>query len=151
MSKRIVGIVLGVILVGLAWWLRTRDRAPETPEAAVNALFDAASRGDDRAYLALLAGPLKTSLQETRSQLGAARFREELRASTAKIKGLALSPSPSAPPDRVALDAVLVFADREEHQRFVLAPQGRGWVITDISHAAAKKPAIPYGTPVFEP
>jgi hypothetical protein len=153
MSRRVLGMLLAVGLVALAFALRGRRGAtalPETPEAAVSAFFDAASRGDDSAYLALVDGALRESLAETRRQLGPARFRDSLRRSAAGIKGLALSRAADQPLDGAALDAELVFADRNERQRITLAPRRGGWLITAISTAATARPLIPYGTPVFE-
>jgi len=150
MNRRALQIVLVAVLVAAAVLLRGRDRLPETPEAAVNAFFDAAGRGDDKTYLGLVSGALRTSLEETRSQLGAEKFREQLRLSAAKIKGLAISPAGAPSPDQAALDVVLVFEDRQEHQRFTLTPAGGGWAIIAMTTATAQQPKVRYGTPVFE-
>ena len=152
MSKRLLQALLVVALVVLAFALRGRGPAapPATPEAAVSAFFDAAARGDDTAYLALAAGDLRKSLRDSRSQLGTPAFRDGLRRSAAAIKGLATTRSADQPPEGLALDVELVFADRNERQRILLAQSGSGWLLTAIGPAAATKPAIPYGTPVFE-
>jgi len=149
-KRYVLPLAVAAALVAAAIALRGRQVRPETPEAAVNALFTAAERGDDGAYLALVGGPLRASLQESRAQLGAEKFRRSLRASVAGVKTLAITAATGAPPDQAALDVEVGFADRVERQRMVLARQGGGWVIMAAGAAAAGKPAIPYGTPVFD-
>ena len=154
MSKRrrewALGAVLAAVLVVVAFALRGRDRLPDTPNAAVSAFFDAQQKGDDGAYLRLTCGPLRRSLEEARKQAGAEAFRQGLRRSSEGIKGLAVSQSGGAAGDLVELDVEIVFADRNERQKMVLARQGTGWAIAAIERAQVEKPPIPYGTPVFE-
>jgi len=125
-------------------------RGAEAPEAAVTAFFDAASRGDARAYLALTTGGVKARLDGSRSELGPDGFKAEIQRSAKGVKGLAVSRSADQPPEGVALDVELVFIDRNERQRFTLLASGSGWLIADVTPAQTTKPAIPYGTPVFE-
>ena len=158
-------VLVAVGLVALAVALRGRQpaepagaakppslfrRGPATPEAAVTAFFDAASRGDARAYLALTTGGVKARLEGSRSELGPDGFKAEIQRSAKGVKGLAVSRAPEQPPEGVALDVELVFSDRNERQRFTLLPSRGGWLIADVTPAQATKPAIPYGTPVFE-
>jgi len=158
-------LLVAIGLIALAVALRGREpaeptpvaklpslfrRGPETPEAAVTAFFDAASRGDARAYLALTTGGVRARLDGSRSELGAGGFKAEIRRSAKGVKGLAVSRSADQPPEGVALDVELVFIDRNERQRFTLLASGGGWLIADVTPAQATKPAIPYGTPVFE-
>jgi len=142
----------GVIaaLVVLALVLRRGDRLPQTPEAVAAAFFDAASRGDDALYVRLTSGPLRASLEDTRSQLGARAFRESLRRTASGMKGLAANRGSDAPPGRIILDVELVFADRIERQQMCLAPDGTGWTIESVTATNMVKPPIAYGTPVFE-
>jgi hypothetical protein len=149
-KKPLVYILVAALLVTVAIFLRGREQQrPATPEAAVNAFFEAAARGDDRAYLDLVAGPLRAALEETRSGVGPEKFRQGLKDSATGLKGLAITAGRDAPPDQVALDVELVFADRNERQRMLLVPQGAAWVIVSMSAASGQKPAIPYGTPVY--
>ena len=150
MKKWSLRIAVVVALVAAAFLLRARHRLPDTPEAAVSAFFDAAARGDDGAYLRLASGELRNSLENTKAQLGTPEFQESLRRSAAGIKGLAVTRAGGAPADFVAVDVEIVFADRIERQRMLLAPQGSGWTIASIEAAEMVKPPIPYGTPVFE-
>jgi len=158
-----VGLVAALIVAALL--LRSRDRLPGTPEEAVNALFDAASRGDDAAYLRLTTGPLLSSLESTRSQMGSRAFRETLRRSATGLKGLAVMRAagptgaagnpPAGPPaqsdgEAAVIDVDLVFADRNERQRVTLLAQGEGWLVKSLDTAQMTQPSIAYGTPVFE-
>jgi hypothetical protein len=150
MKQRIAQVAVVAALVVTAFLLRGRERQlPETPEAAVNAFFDAAGRGDDEAYLALVEGDLAKRFRNVRSELGRERFRGDLRRQAAAVKGVATMRADDAPEGLVAIDVDIVFVDRNERQRFTLAPRDGGWVITDISTATTKKPSIPYGTPVY--
>jgi hypothetical protein len=166
-KERALKVAVVVGLVAAAFALRgrglRRETSPtpqtaETPEdsswsnaaATVSRFFDAASEADDDAYLRLVSGELRTSLAATRSELGAEAFRAELRRSTSGIVGLATMPGEDAPPGMIAVDVEIVFADRNEYQRMLLAPDGSRWVITSIEEARMVKPPVPYGTPVFE-
>jgi len=141
----VVALVATVAVVA-----RRRGRLPETPEAAVNALFDAAGRGDDAAYLRLVTGRLRDALLETRRQMGREAFCRSLRQTTAGVKGLAVSRLPDAPAGTVAMKVEIIFADRNERQRLLLVEQSGGWAIAEIEKATMVRPPIPYGTPVFE-
>jgi hypothetical protein len=149
-KKQLLAVFVIVLLIVVAFALRSRDRLPETPEKTVTELFAAASEGDDRAYLRLLTGELRKSLEHARSQAGVDAFREDLRRSATGIKGLAVTRADETGADLVALDVEIVFADRNERQRMLLELQRGGWAIIDIQQARMVKPPIPYGTPVFE-
>ena len=166
MKQRALKVAVVVGLVAAAFLLRGRGRLPktsETPEtletaedsewsraaSTVNGLFDAASKGDDDAYLRLVSGDLRRSLRQTRSEIGTEAFREELRRSASEIVGLATMPGEDAPPGKVAVDVEIVFADRIEYQKMLLVPDGDDWLVTSIEQARMIKPPVPYGTPVF--
>ena len=150
MKNRVVAIVVILLLIVVAFALRSRERLPDTPEETVTELFAAASEGDDRAYLRLLTGELRKSLEQARSQAGVEAFRADLRRSMQGVKGHALTRSDDAPSGMVALDVELTFADRNEIQRMLLEPKSGGWLISSIGTAEMVKPPIPYGTPVYE-
>jgi hypothetical protein len=149
-KKWMLPILVLVLLIVLAFVLRSYDRLPDTPEKTVTELFAAASEGDDRAYLRLLTGELRKSLENARNQAGVDAFRESLRRSATGIKGLAVTRADETSADLVALDVEIVFADRNERQRMLLEFQRGGWAVADIQQAQMVKPPIPYGTPVFE-
>ena len=97
MKRWALPIVVAAALVLLALVLRNRDQLPERPEETVSALFEAAQRGDDAAYLRLVSGQLRKSLKQARSQQGVEAFRESLKRSASGIKGLAVSRGDDAP------------------------------------------------------
>ena len=150
MKKWLPHVLIVVVLVGLALALRSRDRLPETPEQTVTEFFTAAGDGDDRAYLRLVTGELRKTLEQARSEAGAEAFRRGLRRSAGGIKGLAVTRADDAPAPLAAVDVEIVFADRNERQRMLLAPIGGGWAVASIEQAEMVKPPIAYGTPVFE-
>ena len=128
--KRIaVPAALVLALAAVAFLLRGKGRLPPTPDDAVNLLFQAAQRGDAPAYLATLTGPLRASFESTQSQTGSEAFAATLRESVAGMKGFAISPAGESSPDQAELDVELVFADRNERQRFVVLRQGGGWLV----------------------
>lgn len=108
MKKWAPHAVVIAALVVLAVTLRRGDQLPQTPEAAVAAFFDAASRSDDALYLRPASGPLRVLLEDTRSQLGVRAFRESLRRTASGLNGLATSRGGDAPADRIVLDVELV-------------------------------------------
>jgi hypothetical protein len=146
--------LLAVLLIAAALLLRGKGRLPATPEEAVNRLFQAAQRGDAAAYLAALRGPLRSSFAATQSQLGAEAFAKSLQESVAGMKGIAISSVGEMAADDVEryveLDVELVFADRNERQRFVLVRQSGGWLIDRIDKAEPVKPPTRYGAEVID-
>lgn len=160
-------IVVLACLVATAFWLRERGPAPpapQPPDAAapptkpdwseasrtVNALFQAAGDGDDEAYLALLDGQLRRSLEQTRTDIGVDEFRKNLRRTSAGVKGVAVTPGVADSPGELVLNVEIVFADRNENQKMRLVRKGNGWLIASIDQSEMIKPVVPYGTPVFE-
>ena len=148
MKQRPLQIAVVAALVVLAVVLRNRECRPETPEATVSAFFEAAASGDDGLYLSLVAGDLRRSLRDVRTQRGADAFRGELARSVSGVKGRAMTRADNAPAGYVAIDVEHVFVERNEQQRLLLAPRGNGWVIEAIGDAETVKPLVPYGTPV---
>jgi hypothetical protein len=144
-----IPIALAVALAAAAIAMRGKGRSPDTPEGTVRAFFAAAQDGDAAAYLSLLSGPLKASVQETQSQLGDATYRRQLRDTVSGLKGFAVTRAADSADDRAVLDVELVFADRSERQRFTVVRESRGWSIAAIDRAEAEKPAAPYGSPVY--
>jgi hypothetical protein len=143
-------LVIAALLAVAALFLRGKGRLPESPEAAVQKFFDAAQRGDAAAYLRLVTGPLESALRSTQSQLGADKFAADLRASVAGIKGLGITRGGGDDAEGLFLDVDITLADRNERQRFHLLQRNGGWAIDAMNRAAVGKPAVPYGTPVFE-
>jgi len=150
MKRNALAAVLIVLLVVAAFILRNRDRTPGMPEETINALFDAAERGEDRAYLQLLADPLREQMVQIRAELGAERYRGQLRRSMADMQGYATERIDSGPDGAITIRVEMVFTDRNEVQQYTLVPHGSGWLVTAITTAEATRPDIPYGTPVFE-
>lgn len=149
MKKRILQLALIAGLVAVAFLLRGRDRRPETAEETIASFFDAASEGNDRAYLALTTGPLRRSLDQLRRQQGAEAFRANLRATGDGLLGQAVQKRSQAASGAVGYQVDLVFADRQETQTFWLVEKSGGWAIESIETAQVHQPEIPYGTPVF--
>jgi len=143
-----IALLVGVVIVAVVF--RQGGSLPAKPEETINAFFDAASRGDDAAYLRLTTGELRKTLEKTRAEQGTGPFRDGLKRSAAAIKAVAVSRSDRAPLEGIAVDVDIVFADRNEQQRMVLVEERGGWAIANIEAAETVKPAIPYGTPVFE-
>jgi hypothetical protein len=153
MKNRLLPAGLIVVLFAVAMVLKKRDQTPvpaESPEDVVNKFFDAARQGDDAACLGLVAGEYRRSLENDRSQVGPAAFRESLKRMAAGMKGIGIKTSAETPVEGVALDVELVYADRNEKQRMVLVRQGGGWAILSVDSAQMQKPPVAYGTPVFD-
>jgi hypothetical protein len=144
-------IAVVAILIAAAFLLRGRNQLPETPEAAVNALFEAAKDGDHEAYLRLLGGKIRAELEETRRQQGADVFGDHLRSWSAGVKNFAVVRIDESSPERVLLELDITFTDRNERQRMVASRQDDGWIITEMGTTEVEKPPVPYGTSVFGP
>lgn len=143
-------VIVVVALAVLALYLRGGDRLPESPETAVASFFEAGGKGDDAAYLRLVTGTLRTTLENTRSELGAAAFRDSLRRTAAGLKGIATTRVADAPEGQAIVEVELVFADRNERQRITLLEQSGGWALSAISTTDMVRPPVNYGSPVFD-
>jgi len=142
--------MLAIVLAAVALLLRGKGRLPPTPDEAVKSHFQAAERGDAPAYLATLTGALRSSFESTQAQIGAEGFAASLRESVAGMKSFAISPAGEVSPAEAELDVELVFADRNQRQRFVLIRQSGGWLVARIDKAETIKPPIPYGATVYD-
>ena len=93
MKRTLLLIALVAVLTAAAFVLRGGGRLPETPGDTVNALFDAAKKGDGAAYLRLTTGELRKTLEKTRAEQGAeaaldARFEQRHEGAAAFEKAL---------------------------------------------------------------
>lgn len=150
--NRIAGrVALIAAMIVLACWLRNRSASgAASPESAAQAWYDAAARGDDRAYLAAAGGDLRARLETARREQGAESFRRGLRDTLAGLRGLAVSRADSAGGGATAVEAELVFAGRNERQRLVLERNGAGWIVVGVSASQGARPPVAYGAPVNE-
>jgi hypothetical protein len=150
MKKWILGILLAIVLAGVALVLRSREQSAATPSAAVSSMIQAAREADINRYLGVTSGRLRAELEQTRAEMGDEGFREHLRRFGEDIKGQAILGSGEPEGDTAILDVEFVFADRNERQRTTFVRRGKGWTIASVDAIEMVKPPIPYGTPVFE-
>ena len=123
---------------------RKRPRRPSTR------FFQAAQRGDAPAFLATLAGTLRSSFESTQSQIGAEAFAASLRESVAGMKGFAVSPAGQSRPTRP--NSTSSWSSPTATSVSGSSCSGRaavGW-LPRIDKADTVKPPIPYGAPAFE-
>lgn len=154
MNKWMLGILMAILLAAVAMVLRSRDQSwtsgADNPAAAVSQLIEAAREADINGYLGLTSGRLRAELEQSRAEMGDDGFREHLRRYAEDIKGLATLGNGETEEDTITLDVEFVFVDRKERQRTTFVRQGKGWTIASVDAIEMVKPAIPYGTPVFE-
>lgn len=140
--------------IGAGLWVRSKGGGDRGPEATVYAMFEAAGKGDAKAYLDWFRGELLMRLEAARRESGDVRFAEDLRRRTSGMTGIAIS-RPAADAEASADTAILrveqVFRDRNETQDFMLRRERRRWRIDNIGPANTVKMPIPYGTPVYAP
>jgi len=122
----LIAAAVVVLIVAAAWVLRSGGPLPETPGAAVDAFFDAAERGDDREYLRVTGGELRTELENRRKQLGREAFRKHLKRSQAKVLGVTKFEPENTAAESVALDVELVLKDYNQRQTMRLRQEGSG-------------------------
>ena len=148
--------VLTLLLIGAGVWFSTRNRsldfvgATALPEDVIQAMLAASRLGDARAYLDYFTDTLRPPLDTTRQQMGEARFREYLVESQAPVMGVAITRLADAQPDRVRCEVEFVFRDKNQRQTIELKKEGERWRIDAMGQAIQVKPAIPYGTKVYD-
>jgi hypothetical protein len=145
-----------LLLIGTGVWFTARQRpadlavAVATPEDAIHAMLDASRRGDPQAYLECFTGVMRPQLDATRRQMGEARFREYLAESQAPVMGVATTRLPGTPSDLARFEVEFVLRDKNQRQTVELKNEDGRWRIDSMSQAIYVKPAIPYGTKVFD-
>jgi hypothetical protein len=158
MMKRILAAALTVILIGTVLWMgRNRPDAATgagtpTPDACIQRMFDAASRGDVDGYLACFTGDELQRLQRQLNEEPRESFARSLTEAVAALKGRAVfqngTAEPNATQSRFTVDRI--YPSRTERQRYRLVRERDGWRIHSVENASAFQPDKPYGTPVFE-
>ena len=144
-----------VLLAGLVLIRQSGLRLPgrsappvATPEDAVYAMFEAARRGDLRAYRECLSGPARTAIEQAISETGEAAFTRYLRERHQPVKGVAVTAPEKISETEAAARVEYVFEERNEVQQVRLEQIQGAWRITHLEAAETVKPRIPYGTPV---
>ena len=147
---------LTLLIIGAGVWFTANKRpvdlvgAPALPEDIIQAMLAASRLGDARSYLDYFTDTLRLQLNATRQQMGEARFREYLVESQAPVMGVAITRLADAQPDRVRCEVEFVFRDKNQRQTIELAKEGERWRIDAMGQAVYVKPAIPYGTKVYD-
>ena len=148
--------VVTLLLIGAGVWFAASRRPADsaisaaTPEDAIHAMLDASRRGDARAYLDCFTDAMRPQLDATRQQMGEARFREYLTESQAPVMGVATTKLADTRPDLARYEVEFVLRDKNQRQTVELKNEGGRWRIDSMSQAVYMKPAIPYGTKVFD-
>jgi len=125
--------------------------APPRPDPGdtIRAMGDAARDGDLARYFACFGEDLRRQLDDLRRSMGDDAFRAEIRKPLDGVKGTAVLRRDAPAPDEAACELTYIRADGEEASQVRLRWIGRAWRIVSMSRAERRKPAIPYGTPVW--
>ena len=148
--------VLTLLIIGAGVWFTANKRpvdlvgAPALPEDIIQAMLAASRLGDARSYLDYFTDTLRLQLNATRQQMGEARFREYLVESQAPVMGVAITRLADTQPDRIRCEVEFVFRDKNQRQMIELKKEGERWRIDAMGQAVYVKPAILYGTKVFD-
>ncbi len=127
---------------------RLTARPTAAPQDAIYQMLDAARTGNVPGYLARYTGQMRSALNQTIAEKGAAGFRSYLQSSNAEIKGLAVFEPKAVSDNEVALRVEYVYRDRNEAQIFYLVKAEGAWKIARVDNAERVKTLVPYGTPV---
>lgn len=119
------------------------------PGDVLRAMGDAARAGDLDRYLDCFGDDLRRRLDDLRRSLGDDAFRGEIRRPFDGVKGIAALRRDAPGPDEAAYELTHVRSDGEEASEVRLRWIDRAWRIVSMSRAERRKPAIPYGTPVW--
>jgi hypothetical protein len=146
-------LIVGVVVLIVARQrpeLSPRAEAPRVerePQAIIYDMFEAARRGDERAYLGCFTGDLERQLRQSAGEQGPA-FREYLRQTNSGVKGLAVNAPQQVTASALRARVEYVYQDRNEAQNVELQKVEGQWKIARIESAERVKTAIPYGTPL---
>ena len=169
MRRQLAALSTVIIMGGMLWTgLRHRDPpAAGTPASPptwggadrqtlshlsgapqrIEALLDAAARGDVAAYLASFDDPLRVLLEHQADEPGRAAFAAELRrAARARRSHAVFAPMAGGDPDTARIIVESIFADRIERQTYRLVRRDAAWLITDFQTARDRVPRNPLGS-----
>ena len=118
------------------------------PQDAIYAMLDAARKADAEAYVACYTGQMRSTLEGSVRESGAAAFARYLRDTNAAVKGVAVNEPEKLTDREVKLRLEYVYQDRNEAQTVYLEKVGAEWKIARIDGAERVKTLVPYGTPV---
>lgn len=106
--------------------------------------------GRVKEYLDCFTGGLRAKLEQARDQMKPGEFADILRRRSAPVRGLAISDQTQVDGETMRLRVEWIFEDRSEIQTFTLCKVQGAWKIADMTDAQYNRPAVPYGTKVFE-
>jgi hypothetical protein len=160
MKKRLPAILTIVLLLAVLLVLTQRERwregaskptaAAASPEDVIWQMSDAAREGQTQAYLACFSGELRTRLEKTAREMGAAKFTEYLQQLNQAVTGIAVSDLEQSEADTAKLRVEFVLRGKHEAQTHHFQRVNGQWTITRVDDAEQVKVLIPYGTPVDE-
>ncbi len=165
MKSRLAPIILTGVLIALAFLLfrgkeggrlagrssgsgNERNERP-TPEDTVFEMVQAAQKGDTATYLDCFWGPLRTRLEQTRTEMGRQAFAEYLAEGAGAIKGVATIGEPEPVGADMRVQAEMVYEDKNEMQKFDLTERRGKWRISGMENPSRIKTIIPYGSEAY--
>jgi len=148
-----VMLLLGAVFYGAGRGGGGASKSDGTPESAIknliyDGLVDSMRRGDVNGYLNCFDDNLRVKLAESVKQQGKAAFAEELKASNAKVSGVAVS-QVQVLNDRGSARVEWVSSqDYIDAQTMRFERKANRWQITEIDALSRSQMPVKYGTEV---
>ena len=149
-TAAVLALLAGLILLRQSGWSPSGRGTPPAamPEDTIYAMFEAARRGDLRAYRECFRGPARTAVEQAIAETGEAAFIRYLKERHQPVKGVAVTAPEKLSETEATARVEFVFEERNELQQLRLERIEGAWRITHLAAAETVKPRIRYGTPV---
>lgn len=121
--------------------------APDPARAAIQALIDAAARGDAASYIGAFTGDLKRRLEREMNERGREAFAADLRRSADARKSHAVFEANPESPQRARVIVESVYLDRNERQTYRLEKEGESWLVSEVDSVKTRQPKAKFGQP----
>lgn len=142
-------LTVAVLLIALGVvWTRRSGPTSQNPQDAIYAMLEAARAGDVKKYLDNYTGQMEATLRQSLAETTEPAFGKYLKASTAAVKGVAVSDPQTITDVEAKVRVEYIYQDRNEAQTMYLEKGSAGWKISRADSDERVKTLIPYGTPV---
>jgi len=155
-GQRMVSILVAVtVVVGTAIFVRNNKTPTQADDnqldQCIATMLEAARAGDVQQYLECFTGNLHDTLATRLQKASKKRSAAELRSSETDLKSYVTTDWQRVSDNEATVVLERIYPTFNKRHQVRLRRGGRTWKIVELVPVETYAPAIPYGTPVFQP